>query len=222
MPKVSDAHQQARRQQILSGAAACFARDGFHRTTMPDIFRETGLSPGAVYRYFNGKEQIVEAIAEERRAGEAFLLDVAFEGQTDLREALSAFLGPLLRWLAAPDEQAYRRVGIQVWAEALRNERILEIVRRAMTQRAVAVDLMRAAQADGHLSAELDPDALARVIIAMIQGFILQQSWEPDLDANSYIKAVESIVRLIVERPGSSSRPPTNRAPAKKQHNAKR
>ena len=48
MARVSQEHLDARRRQILEGAARCFARDGFHSTTMQDILRETGLSAGAV------------------------------------------------------------------------------------------------------------------------------------------------------------------------------
>ena len=57
MPKVSDAHVEARRQQILEAASACFARQGFHQTSVQDICKEAGLSAGAVYRYFPGKER---------------------------------------------------------------------------------------------------------------------------------------------------------------------
>jgi len=55
MPKVSDAHLAARRDQILAATARCFGRDGFHRTSMQDIVRESGISAGLVYRYFAGK-----------------------------------------------------------------------------------------------------------------------------------------------------------------------
>ena len=54
MPKVTEAHLEARRQQILDAASACFSRQGFHQTTMQGICREVDLSPGAVYRYFAG------------------------------------------------------------------------------------------------------------------------------------------------------------------------
>ena len=39
MPKVTEAHLEARREQILDAAAECFARKGFHRSTMHDICR---------------------------------------------------------------------------------------------------------------------------------------------------------------------------------------
>ncbi|HEY9407971.1 MAG TPA: helix-turn-helix domain-containing protein, partial [Jiangellaceae bacterium] len=52
MPRVSEAHLAARRDQILQAAWTCFARDGFHATSMQDVFAEAGLSAGAVYRYF--------------------------------------------------------------------------------------------------------------------------------------------------------------------------
>src|SRR3954462_3215845 len=62
MPKVTEEHVDARRRQILSAALRCFARAGFHRTTMQDIFREADLSPGAVYSYFKGKDELIGAI----------------------------------------------------------------------------------------------------------------------------------------------------------------
>src|SRR4051812_15246923 len=65
MPKVSERHAEARRRQVLDAARACFSRRGLHRTSMQDVFRESGLSPGAVYTYFFGKEEIVRAVAEE-------------------------------------------------------------------------------------------------------------------------------------------------------------
>ena len=63
MPRVSEAHLAARRQQILDAARVCFTRNGFHATSMQDVIAEAGLSVGAVYRYFRSKEELVAAIA---------------------------------------------------------------------------------------------------------------------------------------------------------------
>ena len=61
MPKVTQAHIDARRKQIIEAAQACFSRQGFHQTSIQDICKEAELSPGAVYRYFPGKVQIIAA-----------------------------------------------------------------------------------------------------------------------------------------------------------------
>ncbi len=44
MPKVTQQHMDARREQILDAARRCFLRDGFHSTSMQDLFAEAGLS----------------------------------------------------------------------------------------------------------------------------------------------------------------------------------
>ncbi len=64
MPKVSEEHRAARRDQILAAAVQCVAREGFHKTTMSHVIAESGLSAGAVYGYFKGKNEIIKAIAD--------------------------------------------------------------------------------------------------------------------------------------------------------------
>ncbi len=68
MPRVSDEHLEARRAQILGAARRAFTRNGFHSTSMQDILRESGLSAGAVYRYFPSKVDIIAAIASSAMA----------------------------------------------------------------------------------------------------------------------------------------------------------
>ena len=65
MPKVTQQYRDARRDHILPPARRCFLRDGFHATSLQDLFGEAGLSSGAVYRYFASKDEVIMAIAEE-------------------------------------------------------------------------------------------------------------------------------------------------------------
>src|SRR5512135_3642128 len=51
-----------RQQQILDAAAAVIIRLGYDKTTMSDIAEEAGTSRGTVYLYFNGKEELFEAL----------------------------------------------------------------------------------------------------------------------------------------------------------------
>src|SRR5262245_48052330 len=75
MPRVSDDHLERRRQQILDAARRCFIRKGFHLTSMQDVFAESGLSAGAVYRYFKSKNEIIHAIATDTQGGAVSLIE---------------------------------------------------------------------------------------------------------------------------------------------------
>jgi len=51
-----------RRQQILDAAAAVITRLGYDKATMSDIAEEAGASRRTVYLYFEGKEELFEAL----------------------------------------------------------------------------------------------------------------------------------------------------------------
>lgn len=55
---------EERRNQILDSATRVFARLGFHDARMDDIVAESGLSKGALYWYFNSKDDLIIAILD--------------------------------------------------------------------------------------------------------------------------------------------------------------
>ena len=61
MPKITEERREARRQQILDAARACMLENGLEAVSMEMIIARSGLSTGAVYRYFKGKDEIIEA-----------------------------------------------------------------------------------------------------------------------------------------------------------------
>jgi AcrR family transcriptional regulator len=201
MPKVSQEHLDARRSQIVDAAIVCFARDGFHRATMQDICREARLSPGAVYRYFSSKDEIVEAIADERHAREAGFIGQAEEAGGGI-EGLRALGRAFFSSLADPDERRRRLLGVQVWAEALRNPAVHALVMRGTDrQRAEIAKLVREAQERRELAPGLDPDAVSRVMTALFQGFVLQQAWDASADIATYLETVEAMVDALLAEP---------------------
>jgi AcrR family transcriptional regulator len=64
MPRLSPARAAVRRQQIIDAALLCFAQRGFHRSTLQDVVRVSGLSAGSIYCHFASKEDIVYAVVE--------------------------------------------------------------------------------------------------------------------------------------------------------------
>ena len=63
MPKISPERLEARRRGIVLAAARCLVRNGLEGTGMRDLFRAANLSPGAVYRYFPSKQDLLAAVA---------------------------------------------------------------------------------------------------------------------------------------------------------------
>lgn len=133
MARVSQAHLDARRRQILDGAAICFARNGFHATSMQDVLKEADLSAGAVYRYFSGKEELIAAIVGEVLG----LVREGFEEESRRHPAADPgrprLLGPAQgpRHPGVPDRRrphGLPRLVIQVWTETLRNEELAAIL----------------------------------------------------------------------------------------------
>ncbi len=193
MPRRSEEYRARRRRQILDAAVSCFARRGLHHATMADIIAEAGLSAGAVYCYFVSKDEIIAAIAAERHREEAARL-ARLAGRDDLLAALHEFAHDYFIWLSEPDERLRRRVNIEVWAEALSDPRLAAIVQAGIEQRAPLRSALAAAQADGRWSPAIDPDVQARLLLALLQGFILQQAWQPDIDGDGFIAGVDALI----------------------------
>ena len=53
---------EAVRQRILQATYACVARWGLSKTTVEDAAREAGLSRATVYRYFGGRDELINAV----------------------------------------------------------------------------------------------------------------------------------------------------------------
>jgi TetR/AcrR family transcriptional regulator, transcriptional repressor of aconitase len=55
VPKVSEEHLEARREQILEGARRAFGRHGYEGATVARLEEEIGLSRGAIFNYYPDK-----------------------------------------------------------------------------------------------------------------------------------------------------------------------
>jgi AcrR family transcriptional regulator len=172
MPKVTDAHLAARRQQIIDAARRCFVRRGFHATSMQDVIAEAGLSIGAVYRYFPSKNDLIVAIAEQVVAEvDAALADTAQPG-LPLVDALDRVVDTVYGQLG-PDGAL--RLAVQVWSEALLDPSLAAFAGGVYQRlRARFVDLAVAGQQAGELPAGADPQAVGATLFAMFPGYGLQ------------------------------------------------
>ena len=196
MPKVTEEHAEARRRQIMDAALACFAREGLHRTTMQDTFREADLSPGAVYSYFAGKDELIHAIADDVFSGARVVLaELDRQGEPASLEQAFDQIMVVFDSVSGRGNDSGARAIVHLWAEASRNPDVMALVRRVVNlwrDRIGAV--VRAGQARGDIDPGLDPDAVARTIVALFHGLFLQRSWYPRMDVAAYRRAARAMV----------------------------
>jgi AcrR family transcriptional regulator len=172
MPKVSQDYRDARRAQILDAARRCFLREGFHATSMQDLFAESGLSAGAVYRYFASKDDVIFAIAEQNLTE---VMDVVRGAATRPGATVGEAVAEVLDLLRRKDEQ--QQVGsmaILVWAEVLRNPTLAGRFRQLLTD--LRADLVRLI-ADQRLRRKkypATPDAVAGAVLSIVTGYLVQ------------------------------------------------
>ncbi len=142
MPRVSQHHLDARRQEILAGARACFARHGYEGATVRRLEEQTGLSRGAIFHHFRDKESLFLAVAED---------DVVTMVDTVARNGLVQVMRDLVAHAHEPDVAGWLGTQVEVsrklrtdpgfakrWAE--RSEAIAQATReRLIRQRDAGV-----------------------------------------------------------------------------------
>jgi len=195
MPKVTDEHREARRQQILEAAAACFARQGFHQTTMHDICDAADLSPGAVYSYFDGKDDLIAAVAAAGRASTHSLFEhvrAAHDGMS----AVEAAFGYVLQQMNTEPGLRSTRLSVRLWGEALDLDAIQDVLDQGYeTIVDLVANLLREAQTQGEIDDAVDPVRLARLIAAVYQGLSVQKVHAPEADVSVLFDLFSQMLR---------------------------
>jgi TetR/AcrR family transcriptional regulator, transcriptional repressor of aconitase len=177
MPKVSQAHLDARRQQILDAARTRFAGHGFAHTSMADIVTESGLSNGAIYRYFTSKDEIVVAVCEQ--AGEAL-------PQALTAETVDGFLEHI-RVLAR--ETGHARLVAQIYAEAAVSPPLAAVVQQQLAA-------MRAAVAESVPDRRRrDAEQIAEAFVALCSSYSQQLAIRGDVDPAPFAAALMAIIK---------------------------
>ena len=191
---------------MVAAARRCFARDGFHQTSMPDIAAEAGLSAGAFYRYFPSKDDIVFEVATQAFATVFGPVDDILDADTpvtvaDLVEATTRSITgpPPVDAAGAPvpiDEML--RCAVQTWSELLRSPLLYERARAAFEHRRTRLgEALRRGIEAGTVRRDLDPDDTAGVLIALLLGFLLERVAFGLDDAggiDDFVKAARSLM----------------------------
>jgi AcrR family transcriptional regulator len=202
MPRITEERREARREQILDAARACVLERGLEAVSMEMIIARSGLSTGAVYRYFKGKDEIIAAAvtsaAAEIGAAAAPILASPDPGlPSQLVEKL------LAGWLSYSHSGVGAAAGIDRmpaavhgWSYAQTDPEIKATLQAGLRGfREHCVRIVKQWQAEGVVAASAEPDAVAQLILSICLGFVAQRSLSGDaeVDVQAHASALAAL-----------------------------
>lgn len=178
----------ARRQEILAAARACFARLGYEGATVRRLEEQTGLSRGAIFHHFRDKDSLFLAVAED---------DAAEMAETVARNGLVQVMRDLLDRAQSPDTTGWLGTQLEVsrrlrtdpafarrWAE--RSASIAEATRERLARQRDA----------GVLRDDVSIEVLAQFLELAYDGLVLHLAMgRPAGDLGAVLDLVEEAVR---------------------------
>jgi len=174
LPRITPAREEATRQSILRAARDVFVRKGFHAASVDDVVAASGMSVGAIYGHFKGKDELIHACVLEANKAEAdTVLAYARAGGTVRERMERAIDGWWAFTIEAPGAPAFLA---EVWAAASRTPLIREVVARRRERTVTVISIiLRDGIAKGELSQGLDVDGTARNVAALLDGMVMER-----------------------------------------------
>ena len=178
MPKVSEQHLEARRDQILEGARRAFAKHGYEGAMVARLEQEIGLSRGAIFNYYPDKW--------------ALFFELAARDQHELTTLLmEQGLDATIRHLAdeSPD---WMSVYFEVLRRFRRNPELLqEFQRRGGEGREEQVDAwLKRLAADGVFRTDVKLEDIVLFVNVVANGVALARSLDLPIDADALLQLV--------------------------------
>jgi AcrR family transcriptional regulator len=134
-------------RRVLVGAAALFHERGAPATSVRDIARACDLSPGALYKHFDSKDDVLFVLVQHGHDSLERRVTAALQGAApDPMSRISAFVHAyVMGHLVHPElAQVVRREYVH-----LSPDRVEVVVRRRRAMRAQLTSLLRAGAKDG-------------------------------------------------------------------------
>ena len=184
---------EERRQQIQDAAAACFRRSGFHGASMAEIAKAANLSVGQIYRYFENKEAIIEAIVEQDLAEKREKFAEFYEAPGDMAEYMVENCAGAIDKFWDKERAALM---LEVLAEAARNPRVAAILHRRDEQEHELTELFRQRiRRPGWSEEETE---LRSELIGMLFDGMASRSINSDIDPTRLAPVLKKVMAAIL------------------------
>ncbi|MBB1326357.1 TetR/AcrR family transcriptional regulator [Pseudoalteromonas sp. SR45-1] len=186
----------ARREQILTAAAECFRRKGYHGAGMAEISRTAGMSAGHIYNYFESKEAIIESIIEKDME-EMFSIFQKFEDHPG--DVLAALLDGLNIGVQRHMDTGSCVIDLDMMAEAGRNIKVATLLRETDIQaRGRMRQLLTSERSALKDIDERELESRINVIFSMMAGLLLRKLLYPELTEETVLIALRPAMKTLL------------------------
>jgi TetR/AcrR family fatty acid metabolism transcriptional regulator len=169
-----------RRRQILDGLLKAVGEHGLQRCNMTNVAEAAGVSRGILHYYFKNKDEMIGALVAHLK--ESYLPD--FRDQTSQIEGPQEQLNKSLWYPVQTFGQggaALAKVWIEFWGLAAHHPEVHQfILDGQQALRAHFVEILKAGIDQGVFSDDIRPEKLASVILAALEGMVLQWHFNPE------------------------------------------
>ncbi len=192
MARVSDAHLEARRQSILSAATKLFTQKGIAAATMAEIADEAGISPGAIYRYFENKEELARGCMDDS----ADAIKMAWENPHAAEMSFSALAEATFAQLDRPEDCTDTHLFLERSLVALReNDRgMLDEFDADFEKIRAGIAMLMSVEYPA-FNERLDVNALAEALLSFYWGARLIKLLRPHSDAGRQLAEVHRLIQ---------------------------
>ncbi|EGI74064.1 MULTISPECIES: TetR/AcrR family transcriptional regulator [Pseudoalteromonas] len=186
----------ARREQILTAAAECFRRKGYHGAGMAEISKTAGMSAGHIYNYFESKEAIIESIIEKDME-EMFSIFQKFEDHPG--DVLAALLDGLNIGVQRHMDTGSCVIDLDMMAEAGRNIKVATLLRETDIQaRGRMRQLLTSERSALKDIDERELESRINVIFSMMAGLLLRKLLYPELTEETVLIALRPAMKTLL------------------------
>jgi AcrR family transcriptional regulator len=161
------------RDRIVETARQLFFEQGYASTGIAQILKVSGANSGSLYHFFPSKEDLLAAVLERYKTMlEPSVLAPAFTRVSDPIERVFAVLDGYRRLLEATDFGLGCPIGNLALEISNSHPQVRKLVVENFEAWAAAIS-QQVAAASGRLPEGVDPDALARHVLATMEGAVM-------------------------------------------------
>lgn len=205
LDRLNKTQQQDTRRKILDSAARIFSEKGFYGSVVDDIVKASGTSKGAVYFYFQSKEQIFLSLVENYVGVVAHELQAAVHRSRGLMAQVEAAVATLIRSFQA--HRSLAKIVLIDWPAAGAEFQGKRIALKAMLVEVLRGYLDRAVQ-DGKIAPQ-DTELAAYVWIGAISEVVVR--WLSTGTPSPLEEVLAPLTRLLLSSVGFAVAPAASR-----------